>query len=162
MGSYMTITNCVRVLEVKYEQASGYYGSVDKCRVRHMGTSIRSHSYRMHQYGEDVTELENDLGICMNPRLTFYQIVNKRQLLGIISHSYAYLDNDMVKTLYSSLIRPHTEYGNTAWTPRSKKVMALIRNVQRLARKLPLVIKYIPYEERFILMSTTQLVLSKD
>ena len=82
-----------------------------------MGTSNANLSYHMHQDGEEVqlqvTELEKDLGINIDPRLTFSshceQKVNKvNKLLGMIRRSYTYLDNDMVKTLYLHITDPAT------------------------------------------------------
>ena len=45
------------------------------------------------------------------------------KLLGLIRRSYVYLDNATVKTLYTSLVRPHLEYGNTDWYPVFKKTV---------------------------------------
>ena len=91
--------------------------NAQKCKVMHLGTSNGNLSYHNHQDGEEVqlqvTELEKDLGIYIDPGLTFSshceQKVNK--LLGMIRRSYTYLDNDTVKALYTSLIWPHLEYG---------------------------------------------------
>ena len=95
----------------------------------------------------------------IDPGLTFSfhceQKVNK--LLGMIRRSYTYLDNDTVKTLYTSLIRPHLEYGNTAWTPRFKKDMSLIESVQRRATKLSPAIKDLPYEHRLRILNLPSL-----
>ena len=79
------------------------------------------------------------------------------KLLGMIRRSYTYLDNDTVKTLYTSLIRPHLEYGNTAWTPRFKKDMSLIESVQRRATKLSPAIKDLPYEHRLRILNLPSL-----
>ena len=68
-----------------------------------------------------------------------------------------YLDNDTVKTLYMSLNPPHLEYGNTAWTPRFKKDMSLIENVQRHATKLSPVIKDLQYEEHLRILNLLSL-----
>ena len=70
----------------------------------------------------ETMDLEKDLGVYIDPGLTFSdhckQKVNKaNKLLGLIRHSYAYLDSDTVKALYTSLVQPHIEYGKTAWTP---------------------------------------------
>ena len=49
--------------------------NAQKCKVMHLGTSNANLSYHMHQDGEkvklQVTELEKDLGICIDPGLTF-------------------------------------------------------------------------------------------
>jgi len=75
----------------------------------------------------------------------------------MIRRSYTYLDNDTVKTLYTSLIRPHLEYGNTAWTPRYKKDMIMIENIQRRATKLSPAIRDLTYEERLKILDLPSL-----
>ena len=113
-----------------------------------MGTSNGNLSYHMHQDGEEV-----QLQVTFSSHCE--QKVNK--LLGMIRHSYTYLDNDTVKTLYTSLIRPHLEYGNTAWTPRFKKDMSLIESVQIRATKLSPAIKDLPYEQRLRILNLPSL-----
>ena len=48
--------------------------NAQKCRVMHLDTSNENLSYHMHQDGEEVhiqvRELEKDLGVYMDPRLT--------------------------------------------------------------------------------------------
>ena len=75
----------------------------------------------------------------------------------MIRRSYTYLNNDTVKTLYTSLIRPHLKYGNTAWTPRFKKDMSLIESVQRCSTKLSPAIKDLPYEHRLRILNLPSL-----
>ena len=58
------------------------------------------------------------------------------KLLGLIRSSYVYLDNTTVKTLYTALVRPHLEYGNTAWCPVFRKDCEMLENAQRRATKL--------------------------
>ena len=131
--------------------------NAEKCKVMHLGTNNAKYAYTMQKEGKAVeletTELEKDLGVYIDPGLTFSahceQKVNKaNKLLGLIRRSYAYLDSDTVKSLYTSLVRPHIEYGNTAWTPRYKKDMELIENVQRRATKLAPTLKDLPYHDR--------------
>ena len=49
------------------------------------------------------------------------------------------------------MIRPHHEYGNTAWTPRFKKDMSLMESVQRCATK------DLPYEDRLRILNLPSL-----
>ena len=94
--------------------------------VMHLGSPNKC----MHKEGVQVnlqtTKLENDFGVYVDTKLTFSMHCEKKvnmanKLLGLIRRSYMYLDNATVKTLYTSLVRPHLEYGNTAWCPIYKK-----------------------------------------
>ena len=38
-------------------------------------------------------------------------------MLGLIRHSYTYLDSQSLLKLYTSLVRPTLEYANAAWIP---------------------------------------------
>ena len=53
-----------------------------------------------------------------------------------------------MKTLYTSLVRPHLEYGNTAWCPVFRKDSELLENAQRRATKLAPALRDMPYVER--------------
>ena len=48
---------------------------------------------------------------------------------------------------FTSLVRPHLEFGNVAWSPRLAKDRYLITGGQRQATKMVLALKYLEYEE---------------
>ena len=50
--------------------------------------------------------------------------------------------------LYTSLVRPHLEYGNPVWSPRFIKDKAIIENVQRRATRMIPEVQGLPYTER--------------
>ncbi len=70
------------------------------------------------------------------------------KLLGLIRRSYVYIDNETVKTLYTSVVRSHLEYGNAAWCPVYRKDSERLENVQRRATKLAPALKDLTYIER--------------
>ena len=77
-----------------------------------------------------VTTNERDLGVQIDPDLKFNQHVETvtskaNRMLGMIRRAYTYKDGGTIKKLYTSLIRPILEYGNTAW------VLSLKREQQR-------------------------------
>ena len=101
----------------------------------------------------ETTHLEKDLGINVDPELKFskhveIQVNKANKILGLIRRSYDYMDGEILKYLYVSLVRPHLEFGNAVWSPRLIKDKNLIENVQRRATKLVPDFKDIPYEER--------------
>ena len=42
-------------------------------------------------------------------------------MVGIIIRIFDHMDENMLKILYKSLIRPHVEYANCIWNPVLKK-----------------------------------------
>jgi len=131
--------------------------NAEKCKVMHLGTKNSKHQYIMHNEGIEITvqqtELEKDLGVFVDPKLTFSshceQKANKaNKILGLIRRSYVHLDATTVKCLYTSLVRPHLEYGHAAWCPVYKKDSELLENTQRRATKLVPALKDLSYTER--------------
>ena len=77
----------------------------------------------------EFTEMEKDIGIHVdNKKDLGIHVDNKLRLrdhaeiaaakadkiLGLIRRSYEYLDAVSLESLYTSLVRPHLEYGHTA------------------------------------------------
>ena len=96
---------------------------------------------------------ENDLGVTIDKNLNFREhISNKINIanrnVGIIFRTFTYLDPEMFKNLYKSLVRPHLEYATVIWGPMYKKDKIAIENVQRRATKLVRSCKDLPYPER--------------
>ena len=75
--------------------------------------------------------------------------VNKAsRMLGLLKHTFTFMDKEMFLPLYKTLIRPHLEYATVAWSPFLKKDIFLIENVQSRATKLVKSIRNLSYEER--------------
>ena len=75
----------------------------------------------------EVTELEKDLGVNVDPELKFSrhiegQVNKANKILGMIRRSYEYLDKDTLKRLFVALVRPHLEFSNVAWSPHNRIV----------------------------------------
>ena len=73
-------------------------------------------------YPLQAVEIEKDLGVWMDNKLKFSDHVEDavskgNQILGLIRRSFTYLDIPLLKQLYTTLVRPHLEYGNTVWHP---------------------------------------------
>ena len=88
-----------------------------------------------------VTNAEKDLGIVVDPRLSFKDHVSQacakaNKILGIVRRSFDYLTNKMFVQLYKSLVRPHLEYNHCVWDPHFKYLRQDIENVQKRATKL--------------------------
>lgn len=86
-------------------------------------------------------ETEKDLGVIFDKNLTFSDHIQSKvnlanRNLGLIFKTFSFMDKEMFKTLYKSLVRPHLEYGSVIWSPRLKKNKISVENVQRRATKL--------------------------
>ena len=70
------------------------------------------------------------------------------QLIGLIKRSFSFMDKELFLKLYKTLVRTHTDYGNSIWYPITKKNKQAIENLQRRATKIVPEIKDLSYEER--------------
>lgn len=130
--------------------------NASKCKILHIGINNPHHEYHMGETGApplEITTLEKDLGVLMDPELKFTEHVEKQvnkanKILGLIRRTFEYLDGEIMKRLFTSLVRPHLEFSNVAWSPRLIKDQRLIESVQRRATKLVPELKQLSYEER--------------
>jgi len=90
-------------------------------------------------------------------------MVNKaNSILGIIKRNFRYLSQEYFIMLYKALVRSHSEYVNTIWSPYKKCDIHVLEGAQRRATKLIRSIKHLPYENRLkIRITYTKIPLSK-
>ena len=67
-------------------------------------------------------EEEKDLGVLFSSTLKFShhikEIVHKvNRLLGLIKRTFKFLEPQMLRNLYTTLIRPHLDYACVIWNP---------------------------------------------
>ena len=65
---------------------------------------------------------EKDLGVIIDNKLSFEahiadKIKKANALAGMLRRSFTYLNVDMFKSLFTSIVRPHLEYGAPIWSP---------------------------------------------
>jgi ribonucleases P/MRP protein subunit RPP40 len=70
------------------------------------------------------------------------------KLLGLIRRCFLYLDCQLVRQLFTILVRTHLEYGNSVWHPQYKKDIELLESVQHRATRLVPGFWQSEYEER--------------
>ena len=68
--------------------------------------------------------------------------------MGLIRRSFTYLDGNTFKQLFKALVRPHLEYSNSVWHPRTKKIKDQLENVLRRGTKCINDIGDLSYEDR--------------
>ena len=70
------------------------------------------------------------------------------QMIGLVKHTFTFMDKEMFLVLYKTLIRPLLEYCPQVWSPYMEKDINLLENIQRRATKLVPELYELPYEER--------------
>ena len=119
--------------------------------------------YNMDETRLKVVKAEKDLGIIVDSKLGFVQhidsIVKKAtSLSGMIKRTFSYMDKHMFKIIFTSIVRPHLEYGAVIWNPHLKKLINQIENVQRRATKFIPGFGNLTYKERLISLGLPTLV----
>lgn len=79
-------------------------------------------------------------------------------MLGRIKKLFACFDSKLLKSLYSTFIRPFLEFAVPVWSPNLKKDCDAIERIQHRATKLVSVIRNRSYEERLKVLELTTLV----
>jgi hypothetical protein len=142
--------------------------NVGKCKVMYFGgpRNVKT-EYRMEQSNRNTTTLqetvvEKDLGIWMTNDLkphnhVAHAVSRANQILGLIKRTFTYLDCQLVKQLYTSLVRPHLEYGNVVWSPYHQGDIDMMERVQHRATRLVPGFSKLTYEERLKRMNLTTL-----
>ena len=98
--------------------------NVKKCGVMNFGRSRVRPKYRYKMGNEELkikTE-EKDLGVTVTERLSPEVHVRKiageaYNLVRSIRTAFRYLDEDMIKRLIITMIRPRLEYAAVVWSP---------------------------------------------
>ena len=144
--------------------------NVDKCHILHLGqqnthydyllpkmsnfkqtASYCSYTYTFHPM-KKVTD-EKDLGVVVDDKLNFKKHISQKiskanTMIFLIKHYFHFLDAEMFKTLYKSLVRPHIEYASPVWSPITKEDIKRIESVQRRATKLVPELAQLSYTDR--------------
>jgi ribonuclease P/MRP protein subunit RPP40 len=79
------------------------------------------------------------------------------KILGMLTRTFEYRDLDIIKSLYTTFVRPHLEFAVAVWNPYLKGDIEILEKVQRRATKLVLNLKNLAYEDRLVAMNLTTL-----
>ena len=126
-----------------------------KCHVLEMGKSKYrpSWDYRIGNNYISKTNKEKDLGIIVTDNLSPEEHINKitGETYGLLTRmriALSYIDEEMLKKVIESIIRPRLEYAAVVWSPNLKKHISKLEKVQRVATKMIESTRYLTYEER--------------
>lgn len=129
--------------------------NVKKCGVMNFGRSKERPVYKYKMGNEELkikTE-EKDLGVIVTDRLSPQVHIKKiagetYHLVRRIRTAFRYLDEDMIKQLMVTMIRPRLEYAAVVWSPNTARDKRILERVQRAATKLPPTLANLSYEQR--------------
>jgi hypothetical protein len=140
--------------------------NTSKCKVMHLGKQKDPHTYYMERDERpaalETTSVEKDLGVNVDEDLNFEEHVETQtskatKLLGMIRRTFTHIDDVTLPLLYKAIVRPHLEYCNTVWHPKSKRQAETLEAVQHRATKLVPNLKEKEYEERLRALSLPSL-----
>jgi len=111
------------------------------------------------------TSEEKNLGVWIDDKLKFtshigHPVAKTNQILGLIKRSFVYRDTEIIKRLFTALVRPHLEYANSVWHPIFKKDVEQLEKVQRRATKLVTSLRDMSYQKRSQTLDLPSLVYS--
>ena len=129
--------------------------NIKKCGVMNFGkSSMRPvYKYRMGDEKVETKTEERDLGITVTERLLPEAHIKRisgetYNLVRNIRTAFCYLDEEMVKKLIVTMIRPRLEYAALIWSPNMMKDKRKLERVQRAATKLPQTLMNLSYDQR--------------
>ena len=129
--------------------------------LQNASTCISARVHRFRTKWENVDK-EKDLCVIVDQSLKFHThtsaaVKKANQILGLIRKSFALLDEDTLPLLYTSMVRPHLEYGNVIWGPHFKGDMKSVERVQKRATKLIPKLRNLSYRERLQILDLPSL-----
>ena len=144
--------------------------NLQKCHVLHLGHKNPKATYSMYKtinkketktgvsydlkfYTLETVSEEKDLGITVDDELKFSQHIDIKlnkanKLLGLIRHTFKHLTEEVLTSLFKTLVRPQVEYATQVWSPHLKGDRDKIERLQRRATKLVPHLHNKTYEER--------------
>ena len=130
--------------------------NADKCHVLTLGKIehiVHTHRYELYDEELDHVFEETDLGVTIDSNLKFEEHISKKvnkanSIVGLIRRSFAHLDGELFKKLYTTFVRPHLEYAQSVWSPSSQKLIDMLENVQKRATKMVNGFGSLEYHER--------------
>ena len=117
----------------------------EKCVVMRikLGTKkleVRNY-YNIDETRLRIVEEEKDLGVIIDDKLSFEdhisQIVKKaNSLVGITRRTFDYIDKNVFKAIFTSIIRPILEYAAPVWNPKKKFLIDIIEKCSNKSNEI--------------------------
>ena len=127
----------------------------DKCKVIHFGSKNERSIYNIGPNIITRVSDTKDLGIIVSEDLKWAKHISMctkkaNRMIGLIKHTFSFMDTDMFLVLYKSLIRPLLEYCPQLWNPHYAKDISMLEKVQRRATKIVPSLYDLPYDQRLL------------
>ena len=105
--------------------------NIDKCLVLHLGRANPMFVYTIKATKLLAPDYIVHLGITLSRNLTFHKHVNRIladcfRKLFIIQKCFLVINEDILRKLYVSYLRPSLEYGSVIWAPHSDSEIKLL------------------------------------
>ena len=109
--------------------------NIDKCLVLHLCRANPMFVYTINVTKLLAPDYVVDLGITLSRNLTFHEHVNRiladcYRKLFIIKKCFLVINEDILRKLYVSYLRPSLEYGSVIWAPHSDSEIKLLDSFQ--------------------------------
>ena len=129
-----------------------------QCRKSHIikfGKSVKRPTWE-YKLGNKILKesvKERDLGVVINKNLSPEDHINEivrstNMLLANMKMAFTYIDEEMIRKIIISYIRPKLEYAAVVWSPHLKKHIKKLERVQRAATRWVPTLRELNYEER--------------
>ena len=133
--------------------------NASKCTHMTYGNAKIKSKYKMKEGDGKVTdikhddEVEKDLGVLFDTKLSFRQhigctVKKVNRMIGLTRRTFHYMDQEVFRLLFTSLMRPHMDYADCIWSPHLKVDIAQLENAQRRATRLVPDLRDRCYEDR--------------
>ena len=145
--------------------------NASKCKSMHLGKANINHKYYIKEGDKTINveqvKMEKDIGVNFDDGLKFSEhiaicVKKANQKLGLVRRTFEYMEKDMFLLLYKSLIRPTLEYASVVWSPRLKKDIVAIENIQRRATKLVKELSSLSYDQRLKSLGIPTLIYRRE
>lgn len=142
IGDSELLQRDLRQLET-WSQESGITFNKTKCKSQRITRKSKQINfiYKLNDINLEQTDCERDLGVSVEKNLLWNRQVSEQsskanKLLGYIKRSTIHIHNQEVKrTMYLALVRPHLGYATQVWAPQSIELIRYAERIQRRATK---------------------------
>ena len=136
--------------------------NISKSYILHLGSFNNNFIYHISGTILSCPPSISDLGVIVDPQLTFHQHIAKISLKArsrciLYLKSFISRDPKIMLKFFTTYVRPILEYGSPVWTPINTADIAKLENVQRFfTNKIP-GCTFLPYHLRLSKLSLSSL-----
>ena len=146
-------------LKLLLDWCGTWLSSLNFTKCKHMSIGQKSTTNQCYFYLDNeahqicTVKEEKDLSVIFDEHLHFNthikEIIHKaNNVLGTIKRTFNSRDANLIRLLYTTLVRPILDYSSTIWNPYQMGVIRELENVQRRATKLIQSLQSLTYSER--------------